>query len=120
MTSRRQFLAAAAALAALPGPGDATGDSKHDSDRTHSPRSVGGERAPLEGLYSSVYAEGTFDESVELDATAGEMWTGEQWVPVVDLSIEFWMGDVAITLDEQAGRALAEELLEAFDEPERD
>lgn len=113
--NRRQFLVGFTTVPALPAPDEPAGAAA-DDDKAPSGTPARKQADPLNDLHSSLYAEGTFDESVTLDPQAGEMWTGEEWVPVVDLSIEFWMGDIAITLDENAGRALAERLLAAFDE----
>lgn len=114
--SRRRFLVGLATVPALPAPDEPAVATDGGDDETASDMPARERVDPLDDLYSSLYAEGTFDESVTLDPRTGEKWTGEEWVPVVDLSIEFGMGDVAITLDEEAGRALAEQLLATFDE----
>lgn len=113
------FLGAAAALAALPHPDDAADEPASTADGTaEEPADAADTDDPLDGLYSSVYAEGVLDGAATLDPQAGELWTGHEHVPAVDLHVRCGMGDVCVTLDEAAGLALAEQLIDAFDDGE--
>ena len=109
---RRRLLGAVATVPGLSSSDSDPGDSDTEDRRGASrvPRNE-----PLDSCFGTVHLL-FHDETIDVQVTTGERWTGCEYQPVADLRLRLDVGEITVTLSEADARALVAELDPALGE----
>ena len=109
---RRRLLGA---VATVPGLSGSDSNPKESDTENRGGSSRAPRNQPLDGCFGTVHLL-FHDETIDVQVTTGERWTGREYQPVADLRLRLDAGEITVTLSEADARALVAELDPALGE----